>query len=105
MLDVRAKNRCTVQSGDNCSTNVKAAATVESKIGIKAPFSRCASHASHGTIRRLCTSETMCHEEAKLLYNNLRKLLLHFQNSTKSTELLNNALKNLDMHQVSNMNW
>ena len=58
-----------------------------------------------GTIRRLCTSETMCHDDVKILYTSLKKLLLHFHASPKSTELLNKALKSLEMNEVSNMNW
>ena len=94
-----------IQAGDGCATNIKAAAHVEELLGIDAPFSRCASHASHGTIRRLCTSQTKCHEEAKKLYENLKKLLLHFHASPKSTTLVNKALKNLEMNEISNINW
>ena len=46
----------------------------------------------------------MCHAEAKVLHNNLKKLLLHFSASPKSTELLNNSLRGLEMNEVANMN-
>lgn len=50
IMVVKAENICTIQCGDGCATNIKAAGEVEKELGIKAPFSRCASHASHGKI-------------------------------------------------------
>ena len=53
----------------------------------------------------MCTSATMCHDETKLLHSNLRILLMHFQASPKSTELLKRSVSVLNMQEVSNMNW
>ena len=53
-LSVKPENIPVVQGGDGCSTNVKAAQTVETKLGIKAPMSRCASHGSQGIIVDIC---------------------------------------------------
>ena len=38
----------TLQCGDGCAVNKKGAAEVEKLIGLPSPFSRCASHISHG---------------------------------------------------------
>lgn len=46
-LVVNPENVPVVQAGDGCATNVKAARLVNNDIGIKAPFSICASHASN----------------------------------------------------------
>ena len=48
MLNVKPENVPVTQGGDGYATNVKAAVAVESKLGIKAPMSRCASHGSQG---------------------------------------------------------
>ena len=53
----------------------------------------------------MCTTATMCHDEAKLLHSNLRSLLMNFHASPKSTEPLNKSLSILNMQEVSNMNW
>lgn len=85
---------------------MKGARLVEKEIGLKAPFTRCASHASAGTIRRrLCTTETMCQDAAKALYENLRKLLKHFSKSPKSSDLLNKALSAIEINNVHVLNW
>ena len=38
--------------GDGCTTNMKAYRLLETGYGLKSQFSRCASHALAGTIRR-----------------------------------------------------
>lgn len=40
IMVVKAENICTIQCGDGCATNIKAADEVEKELGIKAPFSR-----------------------------------------------------------------
>ena len=77
-------------------TNLKAQRLMEEPYGILSPFSNCSSHVASGTIRRTATSETMCDENIKQLYNALLKVLKHFSQSPKSTELLNSALTILD---------
>ena len=86
--------------GDSCATNLKAQRLMEELYGILSPFSNCSSHIASGTIRRTATSETMCHENIKQLYNALLKVLKHFSQSPKSTELLNSALTILEMNNV-----
>ena len=57
--------------GGGCAVNIKGSRLLETKFGIKSPFSRCSSHTAAGTIRRLCTSEAMSQTDAKVLYGNL----------------------------------
>ena len=49
--------------GDGCGVNMKESRLLEEMYGIKSSFTRCSSNASFGTIRRLCTSKTMCQSE------------------------------------------
>ena len=67
--------------GDGCGVNMKGSRLLEEMYGIKSSFTRCSSHASFGTIRRLCTSKTMCQLDVQVLYENLRKVLKHFSKS------------------------
>ena len=91
--------------GNGCSVNVKGSRLLETKFGIKFPFWRRASHSSAGTIRRLCTSETMTQTDAKALYEYLRSLLKHFAKSSKSSEMLTTSLNLLEMHDFQLLNW
>ena len=77
----------------------------QSSVKRKCLFSQCGSHASAGTIRRLCTSKTTCQDDAKSLYENLRKLLKHFSKSPKSSELLHQALTALEINDIHLLNW
>ena len=104
-LEIDSTEVPTAVCGDGCSVNLKGSRLLENTYGFKSPFSRCASHTSYGTIRRLCTSERACQVDAKNLYENLRKLLKHFSMSPKSTELLSNALAAMEMHDVHLLNW
>ena len=100
LLEIKAEFTPTAVCGDGCAVNLKGSRLLERKYGIKSPFSRCASHSSYGTIRRMCTSERSGQQDAKNLYENLRKLLKHFAMSPKSTELLNNALSAVEMNDI-----
>ena len=75
----------TSMCGDGCGVNMKGSRPLKEMYGIKSPFTRCSSHASLGTIRRLCTSKTMYQSDAQALYENLRKVLKHFSKSPKSS--------------------
>ena len=59
----------------------------------------------YGTIRRLCTSETMSQIDAKGLYENLKALLKHFSESPKSSDMLYEALNMLEMNDIHLLNW
>ena len=104
-LDINPKCLPTSVCGDGCAVNVKGSRLLEEKYGIDSPFSRCASHTSSGTIRRLCTSVHMSQPDAKALYESLRSVLKHFSMSPKSSEFLNQALENLEMNDVHLLNW
>ena len=104
-LEIDSTEVPTAVCGDGCSVNLKGSRLLENTYGFKSPFSRCASHTSYGTIRRLCTSERPCQVDAKNFYENLRKLLKHFSMSPKSSELLSNALAAMEMHDVHLLNW
>ena len=64
-----------------------------------------ASVLSYGKIGGLRTSVNYLQEDAKKLYENLAAILRHFAMSSKSTELLNNALDALKMKNVNVLYW
>ena len=105
LLEVKPENVPTAICGDACAVNMKTSRLLETGYGLKSPFSRCAFHASAGTIRRLCMPVNSNQVDAKSLYENLRSILKHFANSPKSSELLNNTLKILDMSNIHLLNW
>ena len=86
--------------GDSCATNLSAQWKMEEKYRIKSPFSNCSSHVASSAIRRTTTSETICDENVKRLYNSLIKVLKHFSKSPKSTEMLNRVLSVLEFNNV-----
>ena len=113
-LVVDPSNIPTVQIGDGCSVNLKAARLVEEQVGINSPFSRCNSHIASGAIRRGTaaskksakpwddadnsapsvrkkTSSEKAKEALSTLAKNLHSVLCHFAASPKSTEILNKA--------------
>ena len=95
----------TTNCGDSCGVNLKGVRLLEEQYDIKFPLSKCSSHIASGTIRRLCTSKTLCHPDAVSLYDNLRVLLKHFNHSCKNSDLLSTAIDNLEMHNVHLLNW
>ena len=103
-LEIQASVYPASVCGDSCSVNLKAQRLLEEIYGIISPFSNCTSHIASGTIRRLATSETMCDENVKSLYN-LIKILRHFSQSPKSTEMLNRTLTALEMNNVHMLVW
>ena len=105
LLEVKPENVPTAICGDGCATSRKAYRLLETGFGFKSPFSRCASHALAGAIRRLCTSVNSSQIDAKSIHENLRSILKHFANSPKSSKLLNNALIILDMNNIHLPNW
>ena len=66
--------------GDGVGVNVKAACLLDVLYGINTPSSRCAAHASDGTLKRLARSETMSVEQLKSCYDSL-KVVKHFSKS------------------------
>ena len=100
LLELKPENVPAAIRGDGCATNMKASRLLERGYGLKSPFSRCASHASAGTIRRLCMSLNSSQIDAKSIYENLWTILKHFVHSPKGSELLNNTLKILDMNNI-----
>ena len=79
--------------GDGYGVNLKASRLLQELFGIKSPFTRCSSHMSYGTIRRLCTSETISQIDAKGLYENLKALLKHFSPSPKSSKMIHEYVR------------
>lgn len=73
--------------------------------GLLSPFTRCISHAASRTIGRAATSKTMADVNVTELYENLRKVLRHFSQSPKSTELLNAALAILEQNDIHMLVW
>ena len=104
-LSIDPANVPTTTCGDGCTLNLKGCRLLEEKYGINSPVSKCGSHLSYGTIRRLCTSVSYSQEDAKKLYENLKAILRHFTMSPKSRKLLNNAPDALEMNNVHILNW
>ena len=105
LLAVKPENVPTAICGDGCTANMKASRLLKTGYSLKLLFSRCASHASAGTIRQLCTSVNSFQIDAKAIYENLSSILKHLANSPRSSKLLNNALKILDMNNIHLFNW
>ena len=103
-LEITPKNIPTCICGDGCAVNVKGCRIISDKYGIKSPFTRCASHTSASTIRRLANSKTMSQSDAEPLYDNLRKVLKHCSQSPKSTEVLKKSLQVLEMNDIPLLN-
>lgn len=104
-LEIDASNLPTTICGDGCAVNLKGSRLLKTEYGLVYPSSKCASHLSSGTVRRLCTSENSCQDDAKMLYQNLRKVLLHFAMSPKSSGLLSDALAALEFNDIHLLNW
>ena len=104
-LEIAPENIPTCICDDGCAVNVKGCRIISEKYGIKSPFSRCTSHTSAGTIRRLATLKKMSQSDAVSLYDDLRKVLKHFSQSPKSTEVLKKSLEVLEMNNVHLLNW
>lgn len=90
----------------NDAVNFKGSRILKNKYRIKSSFSCHSSHISAGTIRRTCTSVNHSKDDAKLLHENLKNILIKdFVMSTKSMEMLQNALNNLEMNQIYLHKW
>ena len=50
--------------GDAYGVNLKGGHVLEETYDLKCPFSFCTLHASAGIIRKLCTSKTLCQDDA-----------------------------------------
>ena len=105
LLAVKPENMPTAIWGDGCTTNMKASRLIKTGYSLKSLFSRCASHTSAGTIRQLCTSVNSFQIDVKAIYEKLCSILKHLTNSPRSSKLLNNALKILDMNNIHLFNW
>ena len=104
-LEISPSNVPTAICGDRCATNVKSNRLITEWYGITSPEADCSSHAASGTIRRTCTSATMSDPDAVTIYKALRKILKHFSQSPKSTELLNKALDALELNNIHMLVW
>ena len=103
-LEVPTQNIPTSIAKDGCAVNLQGSVLLDEIYGIKSPLNIFAFHASAGTIRCLCTSQTMCQSNAKSLYKHLRTPLKHFAKSPKSSEMLLQALNNLEQCKVHLIN-
>ena len=92
-LEIKSSSVPSCVCGDRCRVNLKASQLLQELFGIKSPFTRCSSHMSYGTIRRLCTSETISQIDAKGLYENLKALLKHFSPSPKSSKMIHEYVR------------
>ena len=106
ILQIDSLNIPTTTCGGGCVVNLKGVRLLEQKYGIKSPSSKCGSHLSGGTIRRLCTSVQYSQQDAKDLYETLRSILkFSFSKSPKSSDMLNAALDALEQNNIHLLNW
>ena len=92
--------------GDGVSVNIKAARVLVEQYGFMCPDFRCSSHTVDGCWKRIARSETMCVEEVKSVYDNLKPVVKHFKLSSKSKEQLDSSMVVLEMcHGVHLMTW
>ena len=73
--------------------------------GLLTPTIRCGVHAADSSLKRLANSETMNVQEVTDFVQNFRKVMKHFQNSAKSTSLLNDTLAVFSMKKVHLMTF
>ena len=90
---------------DGCRVNIAAGNILTGRYGLFSPTARCSVHAGDGSLKRMATSETMCVEEVKVFAGSIIVLLRHFQLSGKSSELLREALSNLELKELHMVTW
>ena len=73
---------------DGVSVNLKAARVLTELLGFFCPDFRFSSHTADGCWKRIARSETMCVDEVKQLYDNLKPICEHFKLSNKSKDKL-----------------
>ena len=81
-----------VINADGCSTNISVDDKLLKLFCLLTPTIRCVVHAADGSSKRLANSKTMNVQEVTDFVQNFRKVMKHFQNSAKSTPLLNDFL-------------
>ena len=94
-----------VLMADGCYTNNSASTALTNMFGFMSPSARCSSHAADGSVKRMSKSQTYSVEEVKVFVEHYRPILRHYQMSSRSTCILNNALQAMDMKQVHLMTW
>ena len=81
-----SKNLPVGNCGDGVSKNSKAIGLMNELYGINAPDFRCSAHAAYGSLKHIAKSETICIDEMKSLYDNLKSVVKYFSFSVKSKE-------------------
>ena len=90
---------------DGCSTNAYAGNKISECSRLIFPSIRCVGPAADGPLKRLTNSKTMNVSEISEFVPPFRTILRHFQQSGKSSCLLNEALGMLDMKTVHIMSF
>ena len=91
--------------GDGVAVNVKAARVLRDIYGFMSPDFRCSAHSASGTVKRLTTSKTMNVPEVTVVYECLRTVIKHFEQSIKNKETLDQAMEILDMTPLHLLSW
>ncbi|XP_072024708.1 uncharacterized protein [Amphiura filiformis] len=104
-INVQCSHWANAISQDGCATNFAATRKLTQEYGILTPSSRCTSHTADGTLKRLAKSRTMNVLEVTTLYESLRVVMSHIAYSPKTTSLLKQSIKMLDMRQITTFNW
>ena len=93
-----------VINADGCSTNISAGDKLSKLFGLLTPTIQCVTH-TDGSLKRLANSKIMSVQEVTDFAQNFRKVMKHFQNSAKSTFLINDTLAVLSMKKVHLMTF
>ena len=73
--------------------------------GLNAPCYQCATHSSDLVMKRMAKSKTMSVPEVVNICDCVRRVFKHFEMSTKSKEILIEALAILEMNQLKLLSW
>ena len=85
---------------DGAAVNNKAARLLSQLYGMDTLDFRCSAHTADGSLKRLARSETMSVEQVKTLYGCFKTVVKHFATSCKSKELLDEAIKMLELKEI-----
>ena len=101
-----AQNTPLGNCGDGFSVNTKSSRLLLVLYGMPTGSNRCSAHAADGSLKRIARSKTMSVDQVVSLYEALRSVVAHFENSSKSKEQLNEAISILELHKgVHMMSW
>ena len=96
-IHITLQNMPVANTGDGVASNQKAARLLAKCYGIQTLSFWCATHSTDLVLKRMATSKTMCVPEVVTTYESLRPVVKHFELSTKSKAILDEAIEILDL--------